>query len=468
MTTAGLDETPAPNSPAQRNLPAEPSSRVGPSSMVDPGHPAEPTFPAESRPAVRGFPDIGRCRVLGVVNVTPDSFSDGGAYLDVESAVRHGLALAGTGADLVDVGGESTRPGAARVPEAEERSRVLPVVRELATAGVAVSVDTCRAAVAAAALAAGAALVNDVSGGLADPAMAGLVAEAGVPYVVMHSRGPSVDMQLRATYADVVADVVAELHARVAALLGAGVAAEQLILDPGLGFAKTAAHNWGLLGGIGALRALGRPLLVGASRKAFLGQLLSAGGSEPASVGRRDGATAAVTVLAAQAGAWGVRVHDVAPSADAVRVVSAVLAAGRRSSSTTPGSGLDRPRPALDADRLALRGLRLSGRHGVLAVERERAQEFVVDVALSLDTRPAAHADALAATVDYAALAERLSAVVGGPSVELIETLADRLAEVCLADPRVSAAEVTVHKPAAPLGVAFDDVSVTVDRRRVR
>ncbi len=268
---------------------------------------------------------------MGVVNVTPDSFSDGGLWLDPAAAVAHGLALVGKGADLVDVGGESTRPGAQRVTEGEELRRVIPVVRELAAAGVVVSIDTMRASVAEQAVAAGARLVNDVSGGLADPAMAGVVAATGAPFVVMHWRGQSADMDSLAVYRDVVAEVVAELGERVGELLAAGVEEEQLILDPGLGFAKTTEHNWALLSGLDELTALGRPVLVAASRKRFLGTLLAnpeTGELRPAR--QRDDATAAVSVLSAQAGAWAVRVHDVAGTADAVRVVAAWQRAARR------------------------------------------------------------------------------------------------------------------------------------------
>ncbi|MFJ4676653.1 dihydropteroate synthase [Kitasatospora sp. NPDC088783] len=280
---------------------------------------------------VPGLPVLERCAVMGVVNVTPDSFSDGGLWLDPARAVAHGLDLVARGADLVDVGGESTRPGAVRVTEAEELRRVVPVVTELARAGAVVSVDTMRAGVAAAALAAGARLVNDVSGGLADPEMAGVVADTGAPFVVMHWRGQSADMDARAVYGDVVADVVRELTVRVEELLAAGVKEEQLILDPGLGFAKTGAHNWALLGRLDALTAMGRPVLVAASRKRFLGTLLAnpeTGELRPAR--QRDDATAAVSVLAARAGAWAVRVHDVSGTADAVRVVAAWQQAAQR------------------------------------------------------------------------------------------------------------------------------------------
>jgi dihydropteroate synthase len=280
--------------------------------------------------SVRGLPqhlaDAGRCLVMGVVNVTPDSFSDGGAFADADAAVERGLALTAQGADLVDVGGESTRPGADRVSAAEERRRVLPVVRALAGAGVVVSVDTMRADTAAAALEAGAAMVNDVSGGLADPAMGRLVAEAGVPLVVMHWRGHSERMQERAVYGDVVAEVVGELADRLAALEREGVEPRQLVVVPGLGFAK-GDHNWALLAGLDRLRSLGRPVLVGASRKGFLGKLLADDSGQPRAMSARDDASAAVTALAAAAGAWAVRVHEVAASRDAVRVAAALRAA---------------------------------------------------------------------------------------------------------------------------------------------
>jgi dihydropteroate synthase len=264
------------------------------------------------------------CVVMGVLNVTPDSFSDGGNYADHDSAVAHGLEMHAAGADYVDVGGESTRPGADRVDAAEECNRILPVIRDLAVEGVRVSVDTTRAEVAEAALDAGAVLVNDVSGGLADPGMAKLVADAGVPWVLMHWRGHSKRMYAQAHYDDVVTEVCDELTARRDDALAAGVAAEQLVIDPGLGFAKNAPHNWALLAGLDRIVGLGLPVLVGASRKTFLGRLLAGPDAEPLPPERRDAATLATTVLAAGAGAWGVRVHDVAASVDAVKVVAAV------------------------------------------------------------------------------------------------------------------------------------------------
>jgi len=279
-------------------------------------------------PLVAGLPSLDRCQVMGVLNVTPDSFSDGGRWLDHEAAVRHGLELNRDGADLVDVGGESTRPGAQRVPVEEELRRIRPVIRDLAAAGVVVSVDTMRAAVAEQALAAGARVINDVSGGLADPAMLRLAAEARVPYIAMHWRGHSTRMDDLATYADVVVDVTAELRARLDDAVAAGVDPACVILDPGLGFAKSAEHNWALLRHLDALLALGRPVLVGASRKRFLGALLAdLATGEPRPMARRDDASAAVSALAALSGVWGVRVHDVPGSLDAVRVAAAWRAA---------------------------------------------------------------------------------------------------------------------------------------------
>lgn len=272
---------------------------------------------------------LDRTLVMGVVNVTPDSFSDGGRWFEPSAAVEHGRQLLAEGADVLDVGGESTRPGSARVSVDEERRRVLPVIRELAAAGAVVSVDTTRAVVAQEAVAAGALLVNDVSGGLADPDMGRVVADAGVVYVAMHWRGHADVMDALAQYDDVVADVRDELARRLDALLAVGVAAEQVVLDPGLGFAKPGRDNWPLLAHLDALQELGRPVLVGASRKRFLGHLLAGADGVPVPPAARDRATAAVSALAAAAGAWCVRVHDVPGSADAVRVAAAWSGARR-------------------------------------------------------------------------------------------------------------------------------------------
>jgi dihydropteroate synthase len=256
---------------------------------------------------------------MGVVNVTPDSFSDGGRWFEPDEAIAHGRALVDEGADIVDVGGESTRPGAERPPVAEELRRVLPVIRALA--GVTcVSVDTMRAEVAAAALEAGASMVNDVSGGQADPDMLRLVAEAEVPYVLMHWRGHSTTMQSRAVYADVAGEVVAELTHQVAQAERAGIRPDRLILDPGLGFAKTGEHNWELLQRLDELDRLGRPLLFGVSRKTFLGTLLADEAGTPRPASQRDDATTVLTYVLAGHPVWGVRVHAVRPSRDAIAV----------------------------------------------------------------------------------------------------------------------------------------------------
>ncbi|MBW5483347.1 dihydropteroate synthase [Streptomyces bambusae] len=277
-----------------------------------------------ARGRVTGLPEWDRCAVMGVVNVTPDSFSDGGRWFDTTAAVKRGLDLVAQGADLVDVGGESTRPGATRVDADEELRRVVPVVRGLASEGVTVSVDTMRAAVAEQAVAAGAVLVNDVSGGLADPGMIPAVAAAEVPFVVMHWRGFSENMNSLAVYEDVVAEVTAELRARIDAVVAGGIAPERLVVDPGLGFAKQAEHDLKLVAHLRELRALGHPLLVAASRKRFLGRVLAGDSDVPPPARERDAATAAVSAIAAHEGAWAVRVHEVRATADAVRVARAV------------------------------------------------------------------------------------------------------------------------------------------------
>ncbi len=275
-----------------------------------------PTEPAPALPLL-----------MGVVNVTPDSFSDGGRWFSQGHAVAHGAALAADGAAILDIGGESTRPGALRPSLEEELDRTIEVIRRLSVdpaLPVTLSIDTMRADVARAAIDAGARIVNDVSGGLADPDMVGVVAETGVDYVLMHWRGHSADMQSRAVYTDVVTQVRDELARRVDAVVAGGVAPERIILDPGLGFAKTGAHNWALLARLDELQALGHRVLVGASRKAFLGQLEADAHGTPAPPDRREVATAGITLLCAQAGVWGVRVHDVQTSRSVLRVAAAV------------------------------------------------------------------------------------------------------------------------------------------------
>lgn len=263
-------------------------------------------------------------QVMGVLNVTDDSFSDGGRYLDVGGAVQHGLDLAAQGAHIVDVGGESTRPGASRVEPEVETSRVVPVVKELAAQGITVSIDTMHARVARAALENGAQIVNDVSGGRADPAMAPLIVEFGAPWVLMHWRPVSADSPHQVPkYRDVVTEVRADLLASVDDAVAAGVDPAKLVIDPGLGFAKTGQHNWALLHGLSELVSAGVPVLIGASRKRFLGALLAGSDGAVRPPAGRETATAVISALAAVHGVWGVRVHDVRASVDALKVVDA-------------------------------------------------------------------------------------------------------------------------------------------------
>ena len=266
-----------------------------------------------------------RLTLVGVLNVTPDSFSDGGRFAGIDDAVAHGVAMQAQGADVVDVGGESTRPGATRVDASVESARVLPVIGELVAAGVTVSVDTYRAAVARDALSAGASIVNDVSGGLADPGMADVVKEFGCGWILMHWRGHSDTMQQLASYNNVVTDVRDELCQRVDAALRAGVREEQLAIDPGLGFAKTGQHNWDLLARLDEFVGIGLPVMIGASRKSFLGSLLADPDGAPRPADQRDDATAAITALCAQAGVWAVRVHSVPANVDTAKTIAAYV-----------------------------------------------------------------------------------------------------------------------------------------------
>lgn len=286
------------------------------------GTPAVEPTPAAGQPPALGDP--ARTQIMGVLNVTPDSFSDGGRYFDHAKAIAHGLALTTAGADIIDVGGESTRPGAVRVDEDEELRRVVPVVRELAAAGVLISVDTMRAAVASAAIDAGAHIINDVSAGLSDPGMLTVAADTGVPIVLMHWRGHLDRADATFHYDDVLAEVVAELRERIDAAVAAGIDADAIIVDPGLGFSKNADHNWQILAGLDAFSAFDQRLLVAASRKRFISSLVSPEDPTRAAEAAKDQATAVISAFAAQAGAWAVRVHDPAASALACRVAAAI------------------------------------------------------------------------------------------------------------------------------------------------
>ncbi|GAB2600724.1 dihydropteroate synthase [Kocuria himachalensis] len=283
--------------------------------------PTDPAHPPSGWGSFEHLP-TGRTLVMGILNVTPDSFSDGGEHAAHEAAIAHGLRMLAEGADIVDVGGESTRPGSERIAPAEERRRILPVVEALAAAGAVLSVDTLHAGTAEAVLDAGAHIVNDVSGLGATQDMIDLVAERQVPYVLMHARGLPDVQDSRAVYDDVAGEVLGELEELTGRCLAAGLAPEKLVLDPGLGFDKRGAQNWELLRALPRLTATGHKVLVAASRKRFLGTLLEQDGAPRPAAGR-DAATAAISALAAHAGAWCVRVHAVRPSVDAVAAAHA-------------------------------------------------------------------------------------------------------------------------------------------------
>lgn len=393
--------------------------------------------------------------VMGVLNVTPDSFSDGGEYFDPADAIERARELVQQGADIIDVGGESTRPGAAPVSLEEEQRRVLPVIEALAAEGVTVSVDTLHAATATAAVAAGAHYVNDVSGGLHDSAMLDTVAklssEHGTRLIIGHWRGVPDPAHSRSEYGDVVSEVRDALAARAALAVSAGIDPNRIVLDPGLGFDKTAAQGWQLLAHLQQLTVLGYPVLVGASRKRMLAETL--GGRDDTAT--RDLATAVVSSLVARSGAWGVRVHDVASTTAALAVTQAFEAGAP--------SGND-PRSRTPRDRVTLTGLEVYAYHGVYDFEREQGQRFVIDAEVALDLSRAAAGDELARTVNYAELAGAILEAAASDPVDLIETLAERVARVALGFAGVQQARITVHKPDAPIDATFGDVSVTIER----
>ena len=267
--------------------------------------------------------NLDRTLVMGVLNVTPDSFSDGGRFDDTEIAMSHALQMIEDGADIIDIGGESTRPGSDRISVQEELNRVLPVIAGLVNSGVAISIDTMRAEVARAAIEAGACIINDVSGGKSDPEMLSYVSTLTVPYILMHWRGPSNIMNTLTDYNDVVADVTREISNQVDAAVAAGIARERIAIDPGIGFAKTVDQNWPILKHLDVLEGLGLPILMGASRKKFLGELLAKAGL-PRDSDERESATTAISTLMAARGLWAVRVHDVKPTRDAIAVVDRI------------------------------------------------------------------------------------------------------------------------------------------------
>lgn len=267
--------------------------------------------------------NLDRTLVMGVLNVTPDSFSDGGRFDDTEIAISHALQMIEDGADIIDIGGESTRPGSERISVQVELDRVLPVIAGLVDSGVAISIDTMRAEVARAAIEAGACMINDVSGGKSDPEMLSYVSTLTVPYILMHWRGPSNIMNTLTDYSDVVADVTSEISKQVDLAVAAGIARERIAVDPGIGFAKTVDQNWPILKHLDVLEGLGLPILMGASRKKFLGELLAKDGVVRDS-DERESATTAISTLMAARGLWAVRVHDVKPTRDAIAVVDRI------------------------------------------------------------------------------------------------------------------------------------------------
>jgi dihydropteroate synthase len=386
--------------------------------------------------------------IMGILNVTPDSFSDGGQFADVGDAVTRAEQMISEGAGIIDVGGESTRPGAERISLDVELSRVIPVIEELVAREIFVSIDTMRAEVARAAVAAGARMVNDVSGGLADPDMLTTVAQLDVPVVLMHWRGPSKTMQENTVYDNVVTDVCTELMQQVDKALAAGVAPKNIVLDPGIGFGKTFDHNWELLHQLDALHGMGYPVLVGVSRKRFLGALLAEADGTYRPERERDTASAVLAAQILRRGAWGVRVHQVRETLDAYFALNAVD-------------------PFIAQDRIELFGVRDFGYHGVLAHEKEQGQYFSIDATLGLSIAHAAQTDDLADTVNYAEVADAIRARITGEPLDLIEKLAELVAQDCLAFPQVVSAHIRVHKPDAPIEGDFADVVVSRYKHRV-
>ncbi|HVL86793.1 MAG TPA: dihydropteroate synthase [Candidatus Thermoplasmatota archaeon] len=383
-----------------------------------------------------------RALVLGVVNVTPDSFSDGGRYASAEDAVRLGRRLVAEGADLLDVGGESTRPGAKPVSREEEWSRIAPVLEGLRDAGVPLSVDTRKADVAQRALAAGASIVNDVSG-LADPGMAGVVAKHRAALVLMHLQGTPQTMQEDPRYGDVVAEVASFLRSRADAAVAAGVRREAIALDPGFGFGKTTEHNLALARGLPELAGLGRPLVVGFSRKSMLGFLTGR------DVHERVHAGVAAAALAIERGARVVRTHDVAAAVDARKVAEAFLAerGGRE--------------PSLD--RISVRGMRFHAKVGHLPEERKLGHDVSVDVDLYADLRRPGRSDRLEDAPDYAEVFRRARAAAQEREYVLLEALAERIAD-SISDLPASRVVVRVRKPHPPFGGPADHSEVEIRR----
>ncbi len=388
----------------------------------------------------------GVTQVMGIVNVTPDSFSDGGEFLTADAAIAHGRDLLAAGADIVDIGGESTRPGAAEVPAEEETERVIPVVEALAGDGATVSIDTSKAAVAEAALAAGAAIVNDVTA-LSDPAMAPLCAERGPGVILMHMRGTPRTMQDDPVYDDVVTEVREFLAERMRIAVEAGIAEERIWVDPGIGFGKTVDHNLELIARLGEIGDLGRPIVFGASRKTFIGRIT---GRE---VDDRLGGSVASNVLGLAQGADVLRVHDVAETIQAVRVAERILGGG----SVSP-----EPQPV----RVELVGLEAFGAHGVSDAEREVGRRIVLDISFIVPDSHAVAADDLEGTVDYGVVATLAASVVTGTSCRTLEHLCGLVAdEIEDRFPEIRDLEIRAAKTEPPIPEAIGEVAVTLRRK---
>lgn len=421
--------------------------------------------------------------LVGILNTTPDSFSDGGNFLDASAAVDHARQLVSEGAAIIDIGGESTRPGSTRVTPEEEQRRILEIVRRVKDLGVTVSVDTVNASTAAAALAAGADIINDVSGGLHDPQMLKTVAKHNAGFIAGHWRGFPKPDNSRSDFVDVVAEVIEQLQQRAAAARQAGIAASKIVLDPGLGFDKTPEQCWRLLRALPRLQRIGYPLLIGASRKRMVADLIAqqpgrggeqadrqGGGSVSGAVeraGERDLVTALITAACASYGVWGVRVHDVAASQLALAVARETGTANESGTAGQTAAG-SWPAEELSGDTISLTGLRVFAHHGVLAEEKRDGQTFLIDAVIHLNTAASAASDELKQTVNYADLAVALKTAAAEGSLDLIETLAHRLADVALSFSGVESARITVNKPDAPIPAEFLNVAVTVTKHRRR
>lgn len=429
--------------------------------------------------------------IMGILNITPDSFSDGGKYVTLDAAVAQAQALIKSGATIIDVGGESTRPGSVRVTPEQEQERILPVIKALADQQIVISVDTVNATTADAALAAGAQIINDVSGGLHDPDMFAVVAKHQAGFIIGHWRGFPDAAHSRSEYGDVTAEVTAHLHELTKLALAAGISRDKIILDPGLGFDKTAEQCWQLIRELDQLLALDFPVLIGVSRKRMIAQLLTDMGAE-SDIENRDFASAVASAWSVVQGAWGVRVHNVAATVQAL----AVLQAGGADFSDTfpdPSAGIAKMRlsnsaqcaePRLGAqsvkheggtacpspvqhtemDEIKLTGIEVFAHHGVFDFEKQAGQPFIVDAVIGLAAPANLAHDDLSRTVDYAAVADALHHAAANEPVDLLETLAERLAQAVLNFSGVARVRITVHKPQAPLAVPFSDVALTITR----